>query len=165
MAYVDFFSRVDHGRRMLVPQAYAHRAGSNGSDWWEHATPQYAGEDLWLTPTVVEGFSRTSFDSHLLDQADRLAAGAGLGPGRPHQSDLRRSVSTAYYALFHFLVAEAVATISTDPTDAKVLCRAFGHAEMKDACRAHAAGRLRAGWQAGPRPTSNHRPQVSVAAG
>ena len=42
---------------------------------------------------------------HLLDQADRLVAPpAG---GAPRQTDLRRAISAAYYALFHALAAEA----------------------------------------------------------
>ena len=37
----------------------------------------------------------------LLRVADNLAQGSG--PGRPNQVELRRAVSTAYYALFHTL--------------------------------------------------------------
>lgn len=39
---------------------------------------------------------------HLLDQAARLLTPAR--PGFPRQADLRRAVSTAYYALFHFVL-------------------------------------------------------------
>jgi hypothetical protein len=42
----------------------------------------------------------------LLNQADRLA-GKGAPPGAPRSVDLRRAISTAYYALFHELVIEA----------------------------------------------------------
>jgi hypothetical protein len=43
--------------------------------------------------------------SHLLEQADKLI---GLTPsGAPRQADLRRAISTAYYALFHFAMAAA----------------------------------------------------------
>ena len=42
----------------------------------------------------------------LLRIAEMLASGAlGEGRGRPRQSELRRAVSTAYYALFHLLAA------------------------------------------------------------
>ena len=37
----------------------------------------------------------------LLEIAERLASGSG--PGRPRQAELRRAISTAYYALFHTL--------------------------------------------------------------
>jgi hypothetical protein len=36
---------------------------------------------------------------HLLDQAERLIA--SIGRGAPRQVDLRRAISSAYYALFH----------------------------------------------------------------
>lgn len=40
----------------------------------------------------------------LLRQAERLAK---LDPKRPRQANLRRAVSSAYYALFHFLVDQS----------------------------------------------------------
>jgi hypothetical protein len=42
---------------------------------------------------------------HLLDQADRLIAPPGRGA--PRQADLRRAISSAYYALFHAVLTEA----------------------------------------------------------
>jgi len=39
-----------------------------------------------------------SLHADLLDQAEQLAQ---LDPRRPKQANLRRSVSSAYYALFH----------------------------------------------------------------
>lgn len=39
---------------------------------------------------------------HLLDQAERLIAAPPAGP--PRQVDLRRAVSSAYYAVFHFVL-------------------------------------------------------------
>ena len=42
---------------------------------------------------------------HLLDQAHRLTA--PLGPGAPRQTDLRRAISSAYYGVFHAVVAAA----------------------------------------------------------
>lgn len=41
---------------------------------------------------------------HLLDQADRLIA--PIGGGAPRQADLRRAISSAYYALFHALLTQ-----------------------------------------------------------
>ena len=42
----------------------------------------------------------------LLSIAERLASGGlGIRRGRPRQSELRRAVSTAYYALFHTMAA------------------------------------------------------------
>ena len=42
---------------------------------------------------------------HLLEQAVRLSA--PLGVGAPRQVDLRRAISSAYYSLFHAIVADA----------------------------------------------------------
>ena len=47
---------------------------------------------------------------HLLDLANRLV---GTAPGAP-ESDLRRGISTAYYALFHLLIFEACLNWSND---------------------------------------------------
>ena len=66
----------------------------------------------------------------LLDQADHLAA---LDAKRPKQANLRRAVSSAYYALFHLLVEEAAATLVTDRDLRLLVSRAFDHSEMKKA--------------------------------
>jgi uncharacterized protein (UPF0332 family) len=50
----------------------------------------------------------------------------------PKQASLRRAVSTAYYALFHFLISESIANWSRHNLRAG-LCRAFDHAPMKTA--------------------------------
>jgi hypothetical protein len=42
---------------------------------------------------------------HLLDQADRLLAPPG--GGAPRQADLRRAISSAYYAVFHAVATQA----------------------------------------------------------
>lgn len=42
---------------------------------------------------------------HFLDQAERLIASSGRGAAR--QADLRRAISSAYYGLFHAMVAAA----------------------------------------------------------
>ena len=51
----------------------------------------------------------------------------------PTQASLRRSVSTAYYALFHLLIQEASANWSRADTR-DYLARAFDHRIMKQAC-------------------------------
>lgn len=42
---------------------------------------------------------------HLLDQADRLTVSPGVGA--PRQADLRRAMSSAYYAIFHAVLTDA----------------------------------------------------------
>jgi hypothetical protein len=54
---------------------------------------------------------------------------------RPTQADLRRSVSTAYYALFHRLIDDAVGRLASGDAQRDAFARAFDHGEMKDACR------------------------------
>lgn len=51
---------------------------------------------------------------------------------KPTQASLRRSVSTAYYALFHLLIQEASSNWSR-PDTRDYLARAFEHKTMKDA--------------------------------
>lgn len=54
------------------------------------------------------------------------------------QANLRRAVSNAYYALFHFLVAEALELFlgkaPAHDESRRVLSRAFGHGVMRDLC-------------------------------
>jgi hypothetical protein len=53
-------------------------------------------------------------------------------PDTPTQADLRRSVSTAYYALFHLLISETVAHWDLASSRDK-LARMFDHKAMKRA--------------------------------
>ena len=46
-----------------------------------------------------------AYPEDLLEQANHLAR---REPKRPKQASLRRAVSTAYYALFHLLIGQAV---------------------------------------------------------
>jgi len=57
---------------------------------------------------------------------------ANLHPNEAHQSSLRRALSTAYYALFHLLISEAVASCG-DPQLRAVLSRMFDHGPMRKA--------------------------------
>lgn len=51
-------------------------------------------------------------------------------PEEAHQPSLRRALSTAYYALFHLLIADAVASCS-DPKLRASLSRIFDHGPMR----------------------------------
>lgn len=77
----------------------------------------------------------------LLDQAVRLLS---QEKKRPKQASLRRSVSTAYYALFHLLVSESVARMApTSPKNIGLqMQRAFEHSTMKRVCKSFSAGSL-----------------------
>ncbi len=46
-----------------------------------------------------------AYPDDLLEQAQHLAQ---REPKRPKQASLRRAISSAYYALFHLLISEAV---------------------------------------------------------
>lgn len=74
-----------------------------------------------------------SLASDLLEQAKHLSTRERR---RPRQASLRRSVSTAYYALFHLLVEDASRLLIGGNVPHRVelrmsLARAFGHADMK----------------------------------
>ncbi|MBW3541909.1 MAG: hypothetical protein KY476_16695 [Planctomycetes bacterium] len=80
----------------------------------------------------------------LLNQAERLAK---LDPRRPRQTNLRRAVSSAYYAVFHFLVDQscrnAIGAQHDQSPFRHVLGRAFTHSTMRDACKSFAGGTLK----------------------
>lgn len=84
-----------------------------------------------------------SLSLDLLNQARRLAK---LDPQRPKQANLRRAVSAAYYAVFHFLTDQACRSlIDTQQSNApyrQVLARGFEHGNMKQACLAFGGGTL-----------------------
>jgi uncharacterized protein (UPF0332 family) len=81
----------------------------------------------------------------LLAQARELAT---RDPSKPRQVNLRRAVSSAYYALFHALVDEACRVMlgarHGETPFRHVLGRAFTHGAMKQACTAFAGGTLKA---------------------
>lgn len=76
--------------------------------------------------------------NELLDLADELA-GRGSGAGKPRTIRLRRSISTAYYAVFHELSFRAVTRLldSPDwgPTEASV-ARWVTHTDLEVLARA-----------------------------
>jgi hypothetical protein len=71
-----------------------------------------------------------SLPVELLDLARHLSTREGT---RPKQASLRRSVSTAYYALFHLLTSEAVSLIGSNMSlvGTRKIQRWFDHSEMK----------------------------------
>ncbi len=73
-----------------------------------------------------------SLPKDLLELAQHLA---NRERRRPRLATLRRSISTAYYALFHLLTSEAVGIVGSNLTlnAAHRLQRRFDHAEMKRA--------------------------------
>lgn len=71
-----------------------------------------------------------SFASDLLEQATHLAH---REPEVPKQASLRRAVSTAYYALFHLLIDEAVNKWAVD-RQRSALARTIDHVGIKEKC-------------------------------
>jgi hypothetical protein len=78
-----------------------------------------------------------SLATDLLEQARHLAT---REKGRPKQGSLRRAVSTAYYALFHFLLEAAARHFVTDSKLRFLVSRAFSHGDMQNAARCFASG-------------------------
>lgn len=58
------------------------------------------------------------------------------------QAGLRRGISTAYYALFHLLIAEATSRLAQDHSPALQarMRRAFAHADMANVCHQFESG-------------------------
>ena len=82
--------------------------------------------------------------SDLLQQAESLARLDQRGA--PRQANLRRAVSSAYYALFHFLIDEAcraiVGTQHSQQGYRHSLARSFVHTTMKSACGSFGGAQL-----------------------
>jgi len=80
---------------------------------------------------------------HLLEQARHLTR---REPRRPRQASLRRAVSSAYYALFHFLIDRACRQVFGGSPRRRqlrlILSRAFAHGTMHAASRRIAGGNL-----------------------
>jgi hypothetical protein len=101
----------------------------------------------------------------LLEQA-RILAQPGTGRGRPRQASLRRAVSTAYYAVFHLLSADATSQASpAGPAGLRErVQRSLQHTSMKAAANAFQSNSLPARIAPlipGPIPA----PLISVARG
>ncbi len=75
----------------------------------------------------------SSFTDDLLSQASALLS---LDPQKPKQANLRRAVSTAYYALFHYLIEETtqliVGTANGDKQMRQLVGRTYLHRQMKE---------------------------------
>lgn len=80
-----------------------------------------------------------SLHDDLLEQAREFL---DRDPRRPKQSNLRRAISTAYYALFHLLLFEASTLITTGIALRHLVSRAFIHSEMNRASKCFAGGHL-----------------------
>jgi len=73
------------------------------------------------------------FADDLLEQAYHLAKRERK---HPKQASLRRAVSTAYYALFHLLIDEAVGNWGI-VRQRSILARTFDHGKMRSVCDDH----------------------------
>jgi len=82
----------------------------------------------------------------LLEQAEKLAT---FDVRKPKQANLRRAISSVYYAVFHLLVDEACRVqIGAQHNQApfrQVLGRAYTHGVMKETCKSFGGGTLKKG--------------------
>jgi hypothetical protein len=81
-----------------------------------------------------------TLSADLMEQARRLAT---LDSRRPKQANLRRAISTAYYALFHELVTDGAARVSRAGRNGaawSLVTRKFEHATMDRVSKAIVAG-------------------------
>jgi hypothetical protein len=79
--------------------------------------------------------SAQTLPEHLLEQARHLASRERT---RPRQASLRRAISTAYYAMFHFLIRETVQQIGPNLSEDNYnrAYRWFDHGTMYRVARA-----------------------------
>lgn len=75
----------------------------------------------------------------LLEQATTLAT---LDPRRPKQANLRRAVSSAYYALFHMLSGESAGLYAGEFGLVARICRTHNHGDMKKVSAQFGANKL-----------------------
>jgi uncharacterized protein (UPF0332 family) len=72
----------------------------------------------------------------LLEQAERLSA--STTSGRPTQADLKRAISAAYYAVFHFILAsladEIVGSTKRNQARYALVYRSIDHRGLRDLC-------------------------------
>jgi uncharacterized protein (UPF0332 family) len=91
---------------------------------------------------------------HLLEQADKLVGPASQG--RPRGADLRRAISAAYYAIFHFTVAAADSVVSTTKRSAPQYTRIYrgiDHRSLRELCKAISGSTLPPKYTAHAPPT------------
>jgi len=73
---------------------------------------------------------------HLLDQASRLISAPVAG--RPRQVDVRRSISSAYYAIFHAVITAAadefVGAVHRSTREHGLVMRSVDHRTIKTIC-------------------------------
>jgi uncharacterized protein (UPF0332 family) len=96
----------------------------------------------------------------LFAQAEMLAKADAR---KPKQANLRRALSSAYYAVFHYLINESCSLVmGTQHGQAAyrhVLGRAFVHTVMKQACASFGGGTLKESVIKGlPRNAAGHYP-------
>ncbi|HEY1932870.1 MAG TPA: hypothetical protein VGG99_12725 [Acetobacteraceae bacterium] len=76
-----------------------------------------------------------TYDHDLLQVAQHLARRRAGQRGKLPSARIRRSISTAYYALFHFVLDEAARTLIGTHNDLRrrrrVVARTFGHGGMR----------------------------------
>lgn len=73
---------------------------------------------------------------HLFEQADRLIAPPAAGP--PRQVDLRRAISSAYYGIFHAMLAAAadqfVGVTKRSTSQYGLVYRSIDHRSLQNLC-------------------------------
>lgn len=87
--------------------------------------------------TRFTGKSTIVNPTHLLDAADHLVS--ERRPGAPRQANLRRAVSTVYYALFHWLArcaADSLVGVREPSGESWVrVYRALNHRDLRQRCQ------------------------------
>jgi hypothetical protein len=72
-----------------------------------------------------------SLADELLDTAKYLLR---RNKNKPTQAEIRRSISTAYYALFHRLIEHGTGHLVTEIAQQQALARTYSHTSMREIC-------------------------------
>jgi uncharacterized protein (UPF0332 family) len=92
--------------------------------------------------------------ANLLDQAERLAAAPARG--RPRDADLRRAISTAYYAILHAILTAAadlfVGAAKRTTSLYALAYRSIDHQKVREVCKQVAK----------PAPADRYKPHVPI---
>lgn len=95
--------------------------------------------------------------SHLLEQAEQLISPPA---GAPRQADIRRAISAAYYAAFHFILAaaadEMVGITKRSSTRYTLVYRSINHSALKKLCEKLSRGILQPDILKHFHPTKGH---------
>jgi hypothetical protein len=119
---------------------------------------------LWSTPQKKSLLKvATLKHEHFFEQAEGLATAPAAGP--PRQVDLRRAISSAYYGVFHFVLAAAtdqfVGVTKRNTGEYGRVYRSTDHRQLRELCEEVRKPNLSAKY-AGHQPRTGFGPNIAA---